>query len=100
VDNRPEAYPASFFTNTYVPMQKEQEVWSKELEEYGFNTIWFYRNDYTPWAQQFLITRVQDPAWAPVYVDNYVIIFLRRTTENQELISKFELPKSLFGISR
>jgi len=98
VDNRPEAYSVPFFEETYVPMQEKLEVWSKELEKYDFNTIWFYRLDYTPWSQEFLIARVQDPTWAPVYVDNYVIIFLHRTPENQSLIEQYELPKSLFSV--
>ena len=97
VDNRPEAYSVSFFKETYVPMQEKNEVWSRELEKYDFNTIWFYRLDYTPWSQEFLIARVQDPEWAPVYVDNYVIIFLKRNEKNSFLINKFELPRSLFS---
>jgi len=99
VDNRPEAYPVPFFEETYVPMQEKLEVWSQKLEKYNFNTIWFYRHDLTPWAQEFLIARVADPDWAPVYVDNYVIIFLRRTPRNYNLIEEYELPKNLFSVS-
>ncbi len=96
VDNRPEAYPATFFENEYKAMQENREVWEEENKKWNFNAIYFYRHDITPWAQKFLITRIQDPEWAPVFVDNYTIIFLRRTPQNAEIIKKYELPKSMF----
>ncbi len=99
VDNRPEAYPSSFFTNEYVPMQEKQEIWSTLSEKYGFNTIYFYRHDYTPWAQPFLIERIKDPVWAPVYVDDFALILVKRVAQNQAIIDKYELPKSTFLIS-
>jgi hypothetical protein len=97
VDNRPETYPASFFSDIYIPMQQKTSVWQSELQKENFNVIYFQRLDMTPWAQQFLVTRVSDPAWAPVYVDARTIIFLRRNTQNAETIKKFELPKSMFN---
>jgi hypothetical protein len=98
VDNRPEAYSVEFFQNVYVPMQEKQEVWEEVSNQYNFNTIWFYRHDFTPWAQQFLIRMVGDPNWAPVFVDNYTVIFLKRSSQNTELIQKFELPKEIFSV--
>lgn len=100
VDNRPEAYPKEFFQNTYIPMQENDIVWQQELAREKFNAIFFYRLDYTPWAQKFLITRVSDPAWAPVYVDSWTIIFLRRNEENKKIIEKYELPKEMFTTNR
>ena len=98
VDNRPEAYPESFFKEIYIPMQEKDEKWQEGLKKYNFNVIFFYRNDLTPWAQSFLIKRVTDPNWAPVYVDDYNIVFLRRNELNQPIIKKYELPKSAFNI--
>lgn len=98
IDNRPEGYPVSFFKEEYIPMQNDEQVWSTKLAEWNFNAIYFYRRDLTPWAQKFLIARVSDPQWAPVFVDNYTIIFLRRNSNNTELIQKYELPKSLFSV--
>lgn len=98
VDNRPEGYPAEFFTKTYVPMQENDEVWQQKLTEYNFNSIFFYRQDLTPWAQKFLISRIKDPEWAAVFVDNYNIIFVKRNSENAELIKKYELPKEMFKV--
>lgn len=98
VDNRPEAYPKEFFEKTYVPMQESKDQWEKEDQKYNFNTIFFHRNDLTPWAQQFLLTRITDPSWAPVYVDEWQIIFLKRNKENQGVIQKYELPKKMFSV--
>lgn len=100
VDNRPEAYPADFFEKTYIPMQEDESVWNEKLLKYKFNSIFFYRHDLTPWGQKFLITRIQDKEWAPIFVDDYSIIFLKRDEKNSELIKKFELPKEIFKISQ
>lgn len=98
VDNRPEAYPKEFLQNTYILMQEDDKIWQEKLDKEKFNAIFFYRLDYTPWAQKFLLTRIKDPMWAPVFVDQQTIIFLYRNKENTEIIKKYELPKSMFII--
>jgi hypothetical protein len=100
VDNRPEAYTQEFFEKVYKPMQENESEWQKQDAKYNFNAIFFSHRDYTPWAQTFLIHRVQDPAWAPVFVDGYNIIFLKRNEQNSEIIKKYEIPKSRFGITQ
>ena len=100
VDNRQEAFPPEFFKKTYVPMQEDDEVWHKEDNGYNFNVIYFYRHDFTPWGQSFMIRRIDDPLWAPVFVDGYVIIFLKRNEINLPLIKHFELPRSMFSVTR
>lgn len=100
VDNRPEAYSVNFLQNVYIPGQQDPAKWAALENQYHFNVIFFSYRDYTPWAQAFLIARVQDPAWAPVYVDSFNIIFLRRDNPaNAAIIKQFELPKSMFGIT-
>ncbi len=99
VDNRQEAFPPDFFKKVYVPMQEKSEVWHQQLSKYGFNVVYFYRHDLTPWGQQFLIDRLSDPDWAPVFVDAYTIIFARRGSVNQDAINHFELPKNMFAIT-
>lgn len=98
VDNRPEAYPSSFFEDIYIPMQERKEIWKAVDNQYRFNALFFYRHDLTPWAQNFLIQRVSDPLWAPVYVDQWTIIFLKRDRANQSVIKQFQLPKEIFSI--
>jgi hypothetical protein len=98
VDNRPEAYPKEFFEKTYIPMQESEEKWREAEKEYRFNAIFFYRHDLTPWGQNFLVSRIKDSIWAPVYVDDWSIIFLKRSLQNQPLIQKYELPKEIFSV--
>jgi hypothetical protein len=100
VDNRPEAYDAAFFNELYVPMQKDDVVWERINERYQFNMIYFYRHDFTQWAQPFLIRRLQDPEWAPVFADMLTLIFVRRNETNREIIERFELPASMFSIQK
>lgn len=96
VDNRPEAYPKDFLQNTYIPMQENSAIWKKVDNQYNFNIIYFYRLDMTPWSQNFLLTRIDDPEWAPVYVDAQTIIFLKRNDKNKKMILQYELPRSMF----
>lgn len=98
VDNRPEAYPSEFFNEVYIPMQENEKVWVEQDQKYNFNSIFFYRLDATPWSQKFLISRINDPNWVPVFVDDYNIIFVKRNEKNLEIIKQFELPKEMFGV--
>jgi hypothetical protein len=100
VDNRPEAYPVSFFKNDYIPMQEDKQKFATEDAKYNFNAIFFSYRDFTPWSQEFLIRMVSDPAWAPVYADQYNIILLKRNAQNAALIKQFELPPETFGVSK
>jgi hypothetical protein len=100
VDNRPEAYPTEFFGKVYAPMQEDENVWGQMDRKYGFQVIYFYRHDQTTWGQPFLIRRIDDPAWAPVFVDNYTIMLVKRGGVNQKIVEKFELPRSIFGVSK
>jgi hypothetical protein len=98
VDNRPEAYPADFFQKIYIPAQENEDDFTKLNEQYNFNAIFFSYRDLTPWGQEFLVRIVKDLDWAPVYVDQYNIILLKRNAANAELIKKYELPSSYFSV--
>ncbi len=92
VDNRPEAYPTSFFQDEYIPMQTSEEAWREALAHYGFNAIVFSHTDATPWGQAFLRARMEDHEWARVFTDSRIIVFVRRTPEHEALIAQFALP--------
>lgn len=98
VDNRPETYPGSFFQDVYIPLQENDEKWQEADQKYHFNSVFFYRRDATPWGQNFLVKKIQDPNWAPVFVDDNNIIFLKRNETNLEIIKKYGLPKSMFTV--
>jgi len=96
-DNRPEAYPASFFTQEYVPSQDNEEKWLETDSLYHFNTIFFSYHDATPWGQKFIKNRLNDPKWALVFMDKDIAILLKRNRENQPVINRFEIkPQSPF----
>jgi hypothetical protein len=93
VDNRPEAYPAAFFTDVYFPMQSDEAKWAAISRQYGFNAIVFNYRERSPRGEQFIIRRVLDPLWAPVYFDKDIIILAKRDGPNQPVIARYELPK-------
>lgn len=98
VDNRPEAYPASFFEQVYVPAQEDNDKWQELDNQYHFQTIYFNHQDLTPWAQQFLKARVQDQLWSVVYLDQSAIIMVKNIPQNQPLIEQYGLDRSLFQL--
>jgi hypothetical protein len=93
VDNRPEAYPVAFFTDVYFPMQSDEAKWAAASRDYGFNVIVFNHRERSVRGEQFIIRRVLDPMWAPVYLDKAIIILAKRDGPNQPVIAKYELPK-------
>ena len=97
-DNRPEAYSISHFQTDYIPAQQDSLKWKDLDNKYNFNSIFFSMRDLTPWGQAFLISKVQDTEWAPVYTDAYSIIFLKRNTQNARVISKYLIPPENFQI--
>jgi len=80
-------------------MQENDELWKKYSKSYNFNSVFFYLRDATPWGQNFLIQRVKDPTWIPVYADQSSIIFLKDNETNLEVIKKYRLPDSYFNIT-
>src|SRR3989344_4634538 len=97
-DNRPEAYSIDHFQKDYIPAQEDEVKWKELDSKYNFNAIFFSHRDLTPWGQAFLISKVQDEEWAPIFADQYNIIFIKKNLENVELIRKYLIPKENFGI--
>lgn len=78
VDGRPEAYPVNFFTNKYIPSQSDFNNFKKLEEEYKFKTIIFSITDQTPWGVNFLDSIVKDGSWNTVYIDDFIIILVKK----------------------
>jgi hypothetical protein len=93
VDNRPEAYPAAFFRDVYFPLQTHDDRWIEGSSVYGFNVIVFNHRDRSAASEQFLVRRVFDPAWAPVFFDRDILILVRRYGPNHSVIDRHELSK-------
>jgi hypothetical protein len=58
IDNRPEAYPVSFFQDVYIPVQLDEAKWKSLSNKYGFNVILFNHHDRSVWGEQFIIRRL------------------------------------------
>jgi hypothetical protein len=95
IDGRPEAYPAAFIKNTYIPMQQDPALFLKVSNAYHFNAIIFSHTDQTPWAEQFIGTIIQSPDWKTVYLDPTLIVLVKNSQQNAVLIKKFGLPQTL-----
>ncbi|MBM3282909.1 hypothetical protein FJY90_01520 [Candidatus Gottesmanbacteria bacterium] len=78
VDGRPEAYPAAFFQDTYIPMQEKEDVWEKMETKYKFQTIIFSHTDATSWGRQFLKRIIGSPDWVVVYFDDCGIVVAKK----------------------
>lgn len=62
--------------------------------------IFFYRHDTTDWAQPFLLRRLDDPQWVPVYGDSFSLIFVKNTAENQNIIQNYKIPRDYFTLTK
>jgi len=83
IDERPEAFPASFFTDVYNPMQENYTVFKKEEKKYGFQTIFFTITDQNPEAITFLNSVTKDPEWKTIFLDQYMIILVKNAMQKQ-----------------
>lgn len=98
VDNRPDAYPEQFFKQDVIPAQENDQDWQRLDKKYNFQMIFFYRLDATPWGQNFLYTRVRDPKWQAVWVDDWTIILVKKDGVNANVAEQFAIPGSVFGL--
>jgi hypothetical protein len=100
IDNRPEAYPPDFFSERYIPMMENGEVWEKMDKIYGFNAIICSHRDITPWGQSFFVRMIDDRKWAPVFMDSYIIVFVKQNETNAPIISKYKIDRNVFSVTK
>jgi len=90
VDNRPEAYSVEFFSETYKPMQENEDKWKEFSEKYGINFIFFGHTDATPWGQAFLKSIVRNSDWKVVFINENAIILVKNIPKNEPIFSKYK----------
>ena len=95
MDNRPEAYPPSFFGDDYFSLLVNDERWRNSMQLNRFNVIFMNHRGRSAAGESFIVRRVLDPDWAPVFFDADVIILVRRHDANHSVIAKHELPKEV-----
>ena len=93
VDGRPEAYPAQFFTGVYIPSQSEYKNFKEVEKIYGFKTIIFSHTDQTPWGRNFLQNVVKDETWKLVYIDDFMIILVKKEMAVEKNLTVLSLDK-------
>ena len=93
VDNRPEAYPASFFAEDYFPLLVNDEKWRGSLNAHRFNAIVISHRGRSAAGENFIVRRMLDPDWAAVFFDKDILILARRYGPNQPVIARYELPR-------
>jgi hypothetical protein len=71
----------------------DESKWEQASKRYGFNAIVFNYRERSVRGEQFVIRRVLDPLWAPIYLDKDVIILARRAGPNQSIVARYEIPK-------
>jgi tetratricopeptide (TPR) repeat protein len=92
VDNRfGDAYSASFFSDIYLPMMKDENKWKEGMAKYNINTIFMYHYDMGESTREFIYRRIYDPEWVWVYVDKYNVIFVRNTLDNKKVIDRYRI---------
>lgn len=91
VDARPEAYPASFFTD-YWRMLSDQQFFNQQVKKYDINAVVFNVADDDPAkVRPFLLRLLQSKNWVPVYGDGIVTILVRNNKVNQAVINKYRI---------
>ena len=93
VDNRPEAYPKNFFTDTYLPMQKNPKLFETLDKKYKFNTIVVSHYDGTNYKNPLLRYLVENSQFSMVYLDDYAMVLVRDTETNKRLIPKYKITR-------
>ena len=74
VDGRPEAYPASFFQDVYIPLEEDQKVQDIVFKQYNIHTVVVSHTDQTPWGSAFLSRILQDKRWKLLFVDPVFVV--------------------------
>lgn len=101
VDNRPEAFSASFFKREYLAALSNESVWRNLNAKYGFNVIYFHLKipPHPKEAAEFVRRRFSDPAWAVVYVDTDAVILAKRGGVDQTVIKRYEITPDRITLS-
>ena len=96
IDQRPEAYPADWVVNNYSAVRSNPADWKRVSEKYDISIIFLNLTAKSKANLNFIIDRLNDPLWVPVFRNNKHLIFLRKTPENAEVIAKFGISKEEF----
>ncbi len=93
VDGRPEAFPASFFQDIYIPTEYDYNKFKDLDKKYQFQTVIFSYLDQTPWGKAFLQEALKDSNWKLVYLDDFMLILVKENVVAEKNLSIIDLSK-------
>lgn len=96
VDSRPEAYPASFLQNVYLPMTQNLTAFNKAEQIYHFNTIIYGFSGGVPLDAGFIKYLMQSKEWNVIYIDDSTIIFVKNIKSNEGILQKYSMSDDTF----
>jgi hypothetical protein len=91
IDGRPEAYPASFFRDTYIPMQESYTRFKQEDKINGFQTVIFSITDQNPRTINFLRNITHDKDWKIVFLDQFMIMLVKKDAAQELNLQSIDL---------
>ena len=83
VDNRPEAFPASFWQNEYIPSLALSERWRQLVTERNIRTVIV---SLAGVGEGFIQAMMNDSFWQLVHIDYFCAIWVRRDAENADFL--------------
>jgi hypothetical protein len=90
VDNRPEAFPAAFWREEYVPALALADGWDLICEKRKINAVIVS----LPGVREAYVREMmRRPAWVLVHLDELCAVWVRNTEENNLLISRHSFMK-------
>ncbi len=90
-DDRPEAYPASFWRDVYNPMQADYKIWQQKSAEYGIRSVIFDHTVMGSAGQKFILNILGDPDWPLVFLNDRIVIFVKKSKNTQQLINAYAI---------
>jgi tetratricopeptide (TPR) repeat protein len=83
IDGRLEVHSAAHYER-YLRMLQGGPAWQQADAQYRFNAAVVQYMD----AMELVLERLRDPGWAPVFLDDNAIVFLRQNAANQKIIER------------
>jgi len=99
LDNRPEAYPASFFEKTYLPMQDNPAIFRQLNSKYKFNALIVSHRDGVALKNNLFRYFMQNSGFSLVYLDSYAFVMVQNSTANREIVKKFKITQDSIRFS-
>lgn len=100
VDNRPEAYPKSFFEKVYLPMQKNPEIFNVIDKKYQFNALVVSHYDTTTYKNKLLQHFLISDKYSLVYIDDFAMVFVKNSNQNRKIIDEKRITKNEITFDR